>query len=305
MTRIAGPLSLKSKVTYQIQWIGEHWNRFWFTPSAGQSLATTRLCVCGAAALWFAMLTMNSQWWFGSDGWNADELARVLSVQGEGKWSARFRVTPLWATSHPGVFQLWAGTGIIFSVCAATGLGGRAMLAGLFLCSLLLAQRLSWSTGTFEPALIAALGYLLIDPGRSWLRPRAEQPQRWTATLATRLIQVHTWLLCAAALASQAAHATWWRGEAAWWLAETGHSNVLTSDMLHGRILLVNALTHAITLAAFIAVSTLLSPRFRWAGLVSGFVLAAGYALVADQTLYGILLAALLTSAFRDRWQAP
>jgi hypothetical protein len=285
----------------QADWFGMHWNRFWFTPSYGEQLVRVRLPICFLAAIWFAIMFSNTTWWFGDAGWAESELSRSLSTATEGPWAGRFRFSPLWATSKPIVFQIWATVGLLLAIVAAVGVGGRIALLALFLSVLCLAQRLTWATGAFEPALVAALGYLLVDPGRSLLAPAAaQQHSRWSATLATGLLQVHTWMLIVAALASQLASATWWRGEAVWWLTATGHSTLLTTDLLRGRILIVNAATHGITVCTLIAVAALWPLRMRPIALVCGCVLGAAYALVSDQILYGSLLVALLIGAFTD-----
>lgn len=283
----------------QVAWLGDNWNLFWFAPGRGACLAQARVLLCSLAAVWFLTVLMDAGWWFGETGWNASDVARRLSVATEGEWFSRFRISPLWSTSQVIVFQSWAGAGIVLAALCGLGVGGRVVAVALFLSVLGLVQRMTWATGAFEPALVAVLGYLAIDPGEAFVgKSRPAASPRWSATLTTRLLQVHGWLLVATALASQLANVTWWRGEAAWWLAATGRSNLLSPTALGGHILSVNLLTHGITLCTLIATVALWPRRLRTIGVVCSCGLGIAYALVADQMLYGLLIIALTLSVF-------
>jgi hypothetical protein len=286
---------------------GKRWNRFWFTPLSAEALLRVRPLVCILAGIWLLTAMANSDWWYGEAGWSASKFAGNLCVAAEGSWSSRFHLSPLWATSSPIVFQIWAGSGAVLAVLAALGIGGRAVMLALCAAVLLLAQRSPWTTGALEPLLIAILAYLVIAPGPALIKSPLIKPtgveaeRRWSSTLATRLIQFHVWLLIAAAFASQLSSLPWWRGDALWWLAVTGRSQLLEPDWLRGHILLINALTHAIVICTGVSVVTLWSRPLRPVGVVCGCALAGAYALLGDQTLYGMLLIAGLLSF----WFAP
>lgn len=277
--------------------MGSRWNRFWFAPLHDDVLVRIRPLVCTLAAVWLLISMAGSQWWFGSAGWSSASLARQLCIATEGTWASRFHISPLWSSSEPIVFQVWAACGLVLAVLGALGLGGRAVMLALCASVLFLAQRMTWTSGALEPFLVAMLAYLVIDPGRS-LVSRASEPAapRPTLTLATRLIQFHVWLLVAAALAGLLSSVPWWRGDAFWWLAATGHSQTLTRELLRDHILLTNALTHAVLICTAISVVALWSQLLRPIGVVCGCVLGCAYALLGDQTLYGLLLIAGLVS---------
>ncbi len=92
-----------------------------------------------------------------------------------------------------------------------------------------------------------------------------------------------------------------------WWLASTNHSHMFRPSWLTDRILLVNVLTHAITIATVFAVYGLWpfapegSTTRRRLGVMTGVAVAIAYALAADQLLYGIALG-VSTLAF---WPKP
>jgi hypothetical protein len=93
---------------------------------------------------------------------------------------------------------------------------------------------------------------------------------------------------------------SWWRGEAVWWLAATDQAWLFDSEMLRGRILLVNACTHLIVLSACFTIAFYWQPRFRLPTLASGLLLAAAYLLLAGQAFYGLLLASMLLVSYLD-----
>jgi hypothetical protein len=130
-------------------------------------------------------------------------------------------------------------------------------------------------TSQAEPVLAMLLAYLCIGPcgaklsvdsflkrRRAAAQPNANvdavDPPSWTATVSTRLIQVHLTLAYAAmALAKfndaqavdDGAYHAWWMGEAVWWLAARPNSPLFdVTGLLSNNVLLVNAWTHAIVL---------------------------------------------------------
>ena len=293
---------MKENWTETTQWVSERWNLLWLEPSNGIALTFARRAVCLLAFGWLITFYLDSHWWYGAAGWNEAGFAKRLSLATDDVWPSRFRVTPLWMTSNPLVFKLCSGVGGLLSIAGFWGLGGRvtiALLAGLVL---FLTQRSMWLTGAFEPFLIACLGYLIIDSGSgSLLRAHTPAPPtRWTATLATRLLQVHTWLLVLFGLGYLLSGQSWWRGEAVWWLAATDQAWLFDSEMLRGRILLVNACTPLVVLSACFTLAFYWQPRFRLPTLASGLLLAAAYLLLAGQAFYGMLLASMLLVSYLD-----
>lgn len=275
-------------------WIGESWNEFWFPrircQCSGRNAARIRTIACGLALVWFVVQLENIDWYFGDAKWLSAEIAIPLNVATEGVLPAQFRLSPLWYVSHPMAIRGWILVGIALSLLSAIGFGGRWSILALFLFVLGLAQRLTWATGSFEPLLIAILGYLIIGPGSS--QPMTSGPWNccWTTTLCTRLIQVHLWVVMAAGLASQLAVEAWWRGDSVWWLAASQHSNLLSPEWLRGRLLLINVASHSIVLANFLSVATLWHSRLRPVGIASTHLVSMAYGLIGDQLLYGLLL---------------
>lgn len=265
------------------------WDDFWFTPQSAVGLVRVQQLVCIVSALWFLTQLRSIDFWWNETGLNAVSLSGRLDSFSEGDFLSRFRLTPLWSTESSTVIVLWSLFGIVLSTLSALNVGGRISRTALMFCILFLAQRMSWANGLVEPYLVAMTGYLAVA--------RMSPGDDWSQRFGTRLIQVHTWLLLGAALASQLAFEPWWQGEAAWWLAASGHSTILKTNWLEGRILLVNFITHSLTLSTLLALGCLWPfthgsrSRYRW-GMAAGLLVAVAYALIADQVLYGALLVA-------------
>jgi hypothetical protein len=153
--------------------------------------------------------------------------------------------------------------------------------------------------GPVEPLLGACLAYLTIEPGPAVWQLRKNQqhsPHTWTAGLAVALLTTHWWLLIAAGVLSQLASLTWWRGEAVWWLAAAGRSNILSTEMLSGNASLVNGLTHVCVVVQFAALGLISRGSTRSLGIGLGLVVSVVYGLIADQILYALLLTAVLSA---------
>ncbi len=245
--------------------------------------------VSAVAALWFLANLSHYDFWWGDSGLSAAQFSGQLEAFTEGTFAPQFRLTPLWLTNSFVWIGLWCVLGALLALLCGLNWGGRAIRCALALAVLGMAQRMSWTVGLVEPYLVAMTCYLAI--------PHSSRTIDWSHRLALRLVQVHTWFLLVAALASQLSYDSWWQGETAWWLAAGGQSTLFQSGWFEGRILLVNFLTHGITLATIVAVGACR----RWRPSPHRSALDAAWrpawswrrpmGLLADQTLYGCLLA--------------
>ncbi len=268
------------------------WDRVWFTPSLGRSITLVRVAVCGVAVLWLLSFMDGLADWFGPDGMlNHRMSARLIEFEETPQWQ---HWSPLWWTESIVFCQLWLIVGAVLGLLAVLGIGGRWVLAALLFVSIAWIHRETWLQGPLEPALVAMLAYLLIAPGRSLWRKSTATPATsdWRNNFAIRMVQTHWWILIAAGLLMQLGHIVWWRGEAVWWLAATGRSHLLSIDALRDNPLLVNALTHAIILIQLLTLWLVLVPSARRLGMLCALLSAACIGLLADQLLYGMLLAA-------------
>jgi hypothetical protein len=116
-------------------------------------------------------------------------------------------------------------------------------------------------TGRTEPIVAMLLAYLCIGPsGRRFSLDRLladrnrspgeeNAPELWTsATIATRLIQVHLAMWIAMMGFSKLTGDTWWTGLGMWWLIARRESRLLDLSWLHAHPDVVDVWTHAIVL---------------------------------------------------------
>lgn len=294
----------------------EGWNTFWFAPQPLRGLILPRVIICLVTACWFASFWTLVPAWFTDSGLLSNSLSqRLLASESISRWQ---QWSPLWWTESAGVLRGWLLMGIVLSMMGAIRLGGRWTQLCLWLWAIAWGHRIVVLTGILEPALMSALAYLVIQPGAAlrlgWRASNqaesvghhsaahednsAEPLSHWTAGLALRLLQTHWWLLVAAGLLSQMGGLIWWRGEGVWWLAAAGRSHLIPIEMLRGRPLVVNALSHAVIAVQMLALWTTTIPRLRVIAMVAGVLVSVVYGGVADHMLYGFALLGLLSSFF-------
>lgn len=275
------------------------WEQFWFQPSNSAVVSRLRLCVGVFVAVWFATFLPTVSLWFGADG--LLNLAHSSKLIGFAEVSATLNWSPLWLTDSLLVYQAWVGCGIILAILVALGIGGRFAVTALMLSCIAWSHRIFWLTGPTEPAMMAMLLYLIVEPGSRL--GNQEVRAGGSFTLVQRLFQVHVWILIAAGALSSLASLSWWRGEGAWWLAATGRSTLVTLPFFEGRPWLVNLVSHGILIAYAVTLWFLVNRTLRQSGLLVGWLLCVLLATVGDQVLYATLLA-IGISAFAENRQA-
>ncbi len=282
----------------------EGWNRFWFEPISVQWLTPIRVAVCLVSLLWFASFLPNLDSYFAANGLLSTDLAaKLIDFEETALWQSW---SPLVWTDSTGFYRGWLVLGILTAIVGAIGLGGRTTLTVLLVLVLCWAHRIAWLQGPVEPALIAAISYLIVEPGTT-LAFRKDSPtvkRTWRGRVALRLLQTHWWILIAAGTLSQLASVIWWRGEAAWWLASANRSWFFSTEALRGNASLINGLSHSIVVVELLALWLITMRTLRPLGIMLGLLVALVYAGLADHVLYGLLLAAILL-AFRATTQPP
>lgn len=249
------------------QHAGEAWNRFWFQPSDGYDLCVLRIFVGGLALVWQLSYTPDLIRWFGPVGWfDAGVLSQWLTAESTLEFSGRlsylYNPSPAW---------LWACHVLGSLVLLALTLGCFTRVAAplAFVVVLAYVHRAPFLCSAADMVLTMLLAYLCLAPcGRAWSvdarwRPRADhEPSGW-ATLARRLLQVHLVAIYAIMALSKLGSATWWNGEAIWWLsAQTLSKNTDLSGLRQVPVLL-NLWTYAVLIAEFSFVLLVWNRWFR------------------------------------------
>jgi len=286
------------------------WDRFWFWPSDSRALAGLRLAT-GALAFLYVLSFTDLTTWFGTQGILSEETVRLLRPESY-RWSYLFRLgesTELWLIHFVGLAILATFT---------CGLFTRVTSVLSLIVVLSYIHRAPMLTGPLEPTLSMLLCYLAIGPcGQywsvdAWLRKRkgaAVPTPSWLATVSRRLIQIHLAALYAlmglTKLGGQAGandyDASWWRGEAVWWLISRSDSRLVDLTFLHSHPYLLNFWTHAIVAFELLFAVLIWKPQAaRWL-LVASVIIWSLTILVTGWVLFGLVMI-VAGLVFLPRW---
>lgn len=253
---------------------GQGWNRFWYTPGQTSTLGLLRI-LAGLLALYnLATYTPDIQRFFGPQGMLPVPTVRQLNGAPEPTSRnqpelirPRVRWSYLDYVQTPG--QLWAAHAASMVVTAAFACGLWTRITGwlTLIAALSYFHRAPMVSSEFEPVLAFILFYLALGPsGASWSldhwisrrRPRrwsAEQTapstKRWSATVVTRLLQLHYALVCLMMAFGQLYSLesdAWLNGSAMWFIAMRPESALVDFTWLRGHVYTVNFWTHSVVL---------------------------------------------------------
>jgi hypothetical protein len=245
---------------------GQTWNRFWFTPSDPLTLSVVRVFTGLVAFYTVLTYTPDLGLLFGGDGLLG--ASSILELRGD-----YYSLSYLNLLDTPE--RLMAGhlAGLAVLALFTLGLFTRATSI-LSLIVVLSYYHRSWViTGEMEAVLIFVLFYLCLGPSGAYLsldrllarRKAASQtparapasPAHWSATVVTRLMQVHLAIVYVMMLLAELNENTWWDGTAIWWLAGRRDSALTDLTWLYEHPWLVNAWTHGFVLfeGAFIVLA--------------------------------------------------
>ncbi len=276
------------------------WDHFWFAPGPTLDIGFARVGLGILAAAYAASWLSDLSTWIAPDGLLNGPLTRFLigdQVAGTGSAS---RISLLYWIDSPSFVRLYLMVTIVCSLAMAMGVGGRVMAAFVWGLSLGIVHRVSMLQGPGDLLFTGLLGYLVVDPGKiqaCWQVGLHDQRERWTATLAIRLMQCHLviWLLIS--LVSHFAEPMWWAGSAAWWLASAQLSPWYDQQSLSDKPYLMNALSHAFLLAHAVTVGLLLVRHGRLLAIVAAGLTSIGIWGLAGDWLYSVAFI-LCTAAF-------
>lgn len=254
---------------------GESWNKFWFTPASVVPLCGLRVLV-GIAAFYFVLShSADLTDWFGPSGLLPVETVKAMAGDanaaggaiGDFHWSYLNLVrTPV---------ELWVVhvLGLIAIGLFVAGVWSRVTSVVSLIVVLSYVHRAPVLTGQFEAVLSMLLAYLCLAPTGAWgsvdawLKRRAAdkdgvrlpgdgKPEATVmANISLRLLQLHVAALYAIFALTKLSGtfgveyaATWWRGDAMWWLITRSESRMIDLTFLNGQMgeYFTNAWTHAI-----------------------------------------------------------
>jgi hypothetical protein len=255
---------------------GEGWTRFWFTPSDPTTLSAMRLLVGLVAVYLHATLLFDLVPFFGANG--------LLPVRDIAALEGR-TFSYLNYLSTPAELYTIHLLGLAILLAFALGLWTRVTSILSLVVFLSDVHRAPMITGRTEPLVAMLLAYLCLAPcgGRFSIdsllaaRPRGpldpDAELSTSATIATRLIQVHLVLWIAMMGFSKLTGETWWTGSGVWWLIARRESRLVDLSWLHATPTLIDLWTHAVVLFE------LAFPILVWNRLARPLMLALGVAI--------------------------
>lgn len=272
-----------------------------FAPQWSNAAATVRLCFCFASLLIFTAWLDSLTRWVGVGGPLTRDVTSFLIGEGLEDSGAAFRVSPLYATDQPVWLNAYLVGGVIASLVAMSGFGGRLSLAVLWLWLLGLLHRVAPIQSHGEILVSTFMPYLLIDQG--WLAHPSrvgfsDDQRRWTVRLMLALMRCHLIIWLAMSLAFHLGQSIWWDGTAPEVIASMGNSLLFGPTSFSGSpwfaTILANSwlLLHVATIAALClsraaVMATILSTIFWLGGWVwTGDWLYAVGGLAVSSCLY-------------------
>lgn len=187
--------------------LNDGWERFWFSPQSYASLRLVRIGVALAVA-WFAVSYFGEiGGWFAKDGMlNSDRLGRLVTSTGV-ESLAKWQFSLLYFLESPALLNGFLILLLVVASCVGFGVGGRVMIALLWMGFLSLANRQWVLVGSAEFLIASTIPCLLIAGTTSAGKPN-EQRDDWKYGLATRLLQVQAILFLTVAIAAKIYHGT-------------------------------------------------------------------------------------------------
>ena len=196
----------------------ESWaDRHVFAPHWTNASAAVRLSLSMACLLVFTTWIGDLPVWTAADGPLSREVTGFLIGDGLANSGADFRISPLYYTDR----HLWTAgyvlIGVIASLIAMSGLGGRWSAAFLCIWVLGLIHRIAPIQTNGEILVSTFLPYLVIDQG--WLAHPSrvgfsDDQRRWTVRLMLTLMRCHLAIWVAVTLAFHLSQNMWWDGSA-------------------------------------------------------------------------------------------
>lgn len=224
------------------------WEQYWFRPCQTHRLTVTRVGLAAVAFCFFLSHLADAGWWFAADGILDPETTSVLMGAGSDGSVASYRFSPLYLVGSSTAIRVVLGLFALLALVSAMT-ASRLAVGLLYLAVLSVLHRGPMLAGLLEIPLCFGLLYLIIEPGEPLIRRLHRIASRsWTATLAGRLIGLHTAALLLMTVATQLAAEVWWNGEAVAYLSLDAASQPFDLGSLFANPLAASFATHLVLL---------------------------------------------------------
>lgn len=193
--------------------VADAWNRFWFAPRPGETLAVIR--ILAGAMLFYTHLvwTIDFDAFFTSSGW--------LGTMVRGPYGASY----FWLLEPTGMLSVLHFASLIVFAMMTVGLFTRVATVLGFVFALSYVGRAPGALFGLDQINVMLAMYLMLAPVGAvysvdaWRRRRRGTPDSEPSVatnIATRLIQLHMCVIYFFAGTSKLAGSTWWDGYAMW-----------------------------------------------------------------------------------------
>jgi len=292
---------------------GEAWERFWFTPSEALTLGIVRVATGLVTLYWLVTWSPDLRAFFGPQG--------LLTADAVAAWARQSpHSSPGFPTLDRFSYLTYVSNGTILFVLhvlalaavAAFTLGLRARAAAVVSLVVVLSymHRAPVVVSLVEPLLAMVLFYLCLGPCggalsldellAGWRAGRlaggvdgAEPVRTASATIVTRLLQIHLALFCfmmAMAQLAGGAAGPWWTGEAVWMIASRPEMPLVNFTWLAGHPYLIDVWTRSIVGYELLFPFLIWNRLARPVVLVLGLPIWGGLALLTGLTPFCVMM---------------
>ncbi|TWT93827.1 HTTM domain-containing protein [Stieleria varia] len=287
------------------------WERFWFTPTLPDTLCVLRI-VTGAMLLYAHLVLATDLLSFvGTEAWINNETARQLhdGAFGLNDWGRSY----LWRISSPGVLWVHHGVTIIVTFLFMIGCLTRITAPAAWFLQLMYIHRLTGALFGLDQIVTYSVMYMMLTPCGSrfsvdaWLRERfrthdgSSRLRQWifpqwkpsiSATVGTRLMQIHLCIIYLFGGLAKARGDLWWDGTAVWYAVANFEYQSMDMTWLAKYPSIVSFLTN-ITLFWEIFYIALVWPRAtRPFVLAMAIAVHGGIALFLGMATFGVMMIA-------------
>lgn len=272
------------------------WDKFWFTAIDPKPLGVVRISWSLLTIIYVTSWLMDIHVWLAGDGILSNPRMAELLQSAADEQPVWLRISPLYWLQAEWQLVGYLLFGVLLSLVAASGVGGRLSALSVWLFVLTLIHRAPMLSGLCEPLLTLGWGYLSIHSGKEQnlfrVGIRDSQPSV-AANIALRLFQVHLFAWIILSVASQCGGLVWWQGEAVWWLASEARSPALSLRWLGRNPYALNALTHGVLATQLAALFMLWPLETRKYGVIALWLACGLLILISDQLLYPVAVGLL------------
>lgn len=281
-----------SELRSSVRGLAESWNRFWFTPADGSTLAFVRITIGLLLTYAHFVWALGTEAFFGPSSWL--DASAVAVVQDH--WAAW---SPLWLIDEsPTLIGLVHAVATINAICLTLGLFTQASSIAAFVLLTAYVHRNPAALYGFDQVLGFVTLYLIVGrPGDClsldrFLSANTDHPATPSVrtNISARLIQLHLCVLYLFSGVSKLKGATWWNGRALWGAIANQEYQTVDLTWLANWPLLINVLTH-ITIVWEVSYCALIwHPRTRPIALSIGFAVHMGIATCFGMMTFGLAM---------------